>query len=38
MVPTTINIRIDSEIKGQAQDILSKFGLDLTTAINLFLQ
>jgi DNA-damage-inducible protein J len=35
---TTINIRTDSEVKAQAQDILSKLGLDLTTAVNLFLR
>jgi len=38
MASTTINIRTDSEIKSQAQDILSKLGLDLTTAVNLFLR
>jgi DNA-damage-inducible protein J len=38
MSSTTINIRTDSEVKAQAQDILSKLGLDLTTAINLFLR
>lgn len=35
---TNINIRTDSEVKAQAQDVLSKLGLDLTTAINLFLR
>ena len=35
---TNINIRTDSEIKAQAQDVLSKLGLDLTTAVNLFLR
>ena len=35
---TNINIRTDSEVKAQAQDILSKLGLDLTTAVNLFLR
>ena len=38
MATTTINIRTDSEVKAQAQDILSMLGLDLTTAINLFLR
>ena len=38
MSDTNINIRTDSEIKIQAQDVLSKLGLDLTTAINLFLR
>ena len=38
MSVANINIRTDSEIKTQAQDVLSKLGLDLTTAINLFLR
>ena len=38
MSSTNINIRIESEIKSQAQDVLSKLGLDLTTAVNLFLR
>jgi len=38
MATTTVNIRTDSEVKTQAQDILSKLGLDLTTAINMFLR
>ena len=38
MASTTINIRIDSEIKAQAQDVLNKLGLDFTTAVNLFLR
>jgi DNA-damage-inducible protein J len=35
---TNINIRTDSEIKAQAQEVLSKLGLDITTAVNLFLR
>ena len=38
MASTNINIRTDSEIKAQAQEILSKLGLDITTAVNLFLR
>ena len=38
MPTTTINIRTDSEVKAQAQNVLSKLGLDLTTAVNLFLR
>ena len=38
MATTNINIRTDSEIKAQAQDILSKLGLDMTTAFNMFLR
>ena len=38
MASTNINIRTDSEVKTQAQEVLSKLGLDLTTAVNLFLR
>ena len=38
MATTTINIRTDSDVKAQAQYVLSKLGLDLTTAVNLFLR
>ena len=38
MATTSINIRTDSNVKAQAQDVLSRLGLDLTTAINLFLR
>jgi len=38
MSTTTINIRTDSEIKAQAQTVLSALGLDITTAVNLFLR
>ena len=35
---TNINIRVDSDIKVKAQDVFSALGLDMTTAINLFLR
>lgn len=35
---TTTTITIDSDIKTQAQELLSDFGLDLSTAINIFLR
>jgi DNA-damage-inducible protein J len=35
---TNINIRTDSDIKSQAQQIFETLGLDMTTAINLFLR
>ena len=35
---TNINIRTDSEIKAKAQEIFASLGLDMTTAINLFLR
>ena len=38
MSATNINIRTDNEIKTQAQSVLASLGLDLTTAINLFLR
>jgi len=38
MPMTNINIRSDSEIKRKAQEIFSSLGLDMSTAINLFLR
>jgi len=38
MSTSTINIRTDSEIKSQAQQIFDTLGLDMTTAISLFLR
>jgi DNA-damage-inducible protein J len=38
MSVTNINIRTDSEIKAKAQEIFVSLGLDMTTAINLFLR
>jgi DNA-damage-inducible protein J len=35
---SNINIRADSDIKAQAQQIFEMLGLDMTTAINLFLR
>ena len=35
---TNINIRVDSDIKNKAQDVFSAIGLDMTTAINIFLR
>jgi DNA-damage-inducible protein J len=35
---TNINIRTDSETKARAQQIFSTLGLDMTTAVNLFLR
>ena len=35
---TNINIRVDSDIKTKAQDVFSSMGLDMTTAINIFLR
>ena len=38
MATTNINIRTDSELKAKAQLILSDLGLDMSTAINIFLK
>lgn len=38
MPTTNINIRTDSETKARAQQIFSTLGLDMTTAVNLFLR
>ena len=35
---TSMNIRMDREIKKQAQELFAQFGLDMTTAINMFLR
>ena len=35
---TTTTITIDSDIKVQAQELFADFGLDLSTAINMFLR
>ena len=38
MPTTNINIRTDSDIKMRAQEIFSALGIDMTTAVNLFLR
>lgn len=38
MASVTMNIRMDSDIKQQAQKLFSEFGLDMSTAINMFLR
>ena len=38
MALTNINIRVDSEVKSEAQNVLTSLGLDMTTAINIFLR
>jgi len=35
---SNINIRVDNEIKSQAQEVFKSLGLDMTTAINIFLR
>lgn len=38
MTTTNLNIRVDKEIKDQADAIFSSLGLNMTTAINIFLR
>lgn len=38
MANTSMNIRMDTEIKKQAQQLFAEFGLDMTTAVNMFLR
>ena len=35
---TNINIRVDSDIKNKAQNLFLALGLDMTSAINIFLR
>ena len=37
MAATNINVRTDSELKKKAQAVLSDLGLDVSTAVNVFL-
>ena len=38
MAKTSTNISIDADIKIKAQELFADFGLDLSTAINMFLR
>lgn len=38
MAKVATSISIDSEIKAKAQDLFADFGMDLSTAINIFLR
>lgn len=38
MAKVSANISLDAEVKKEAQALFSEFGLDLSTAINLFLR
>lgn len=38
MAKTTANISIDSDVKMQAQELFAELGLDLSTAIGIFLR
>ena len=38
MSATTMNIRVDREVKDNAKMIFAELGMDLTTAVNIFLR
>lgn len=38
MASTNLNIRMDKEIKDSAEEIFNELGLNMTTAINVFLR
>ena len=38
MSTTNLNIRIDKAIKDQAEEIFTELGLNMTTAVNIFLR
>ena len=38
MATANINVRTDADLKAQAQQIFESIGLDLSTAVNLFLK
>ena len=38
MSTTNLNIRIDKSIKNQAEEIFNELGLNMTTAVNMFLR
>jgi len=37
-VSANINIRVDGDVKNRAQDVFTALGMDMTTAINIFLR
>ena len=38
MSSTSMNIRMDRDVKRQSQELFAQFGLDMTTAVNMFLR
>ena len=38
MSTISMNIRMDSEVKKQAQELFAALGMDMTTAVNIFLR
>ena len=37
MALTNINIRTDEELKAKAQNVLNRLGMDMSTAVNIYL-
>ena len=38
MAKTRMNLNLDEELKQQAQDLFAEFGMDLSTAVTVFLK
>ena len=38
MMTTNLNIRIDKDIKDQAEGIFNELGINMTTAVNIFMR
>jgi len=38
MAVSNINVRVENEVKTKAQEVFSSLGMDMTTAINIFLR
>jgi DNA-damage-inducible protein J len=38
MPVSNINIQVDNDVKNEAQNVFSSLGLDMTTAVNIFLR
>lgn len=38
MANISINIRIDSDVKAEAQALFSRLGMDMSTAVNIFIR
>ena len=34
----SINVRVDGDVKNQAQEVFSSLGMDMSTAVNIFLR
>ena len=38
MAITNINVRVENDVKKEAQEVFSSLGMDMTTAINIYLR